>query len=229
MPKILTDIGQCAVTYGGVSYILTPSFINIAQIGSPKEIIEVYKAVNDNYAFHQLSEFTSKSNATIFKMSSQYVSNMLNSSLDVVRACSDRNIPDELFGSFNDRCMFKYSFDGVPPVDLVNFARCLLHHGLIGDLDARGTSTDQGGSDGGFVASRFISFAESPYPRGFGLSRDSAERLTMTSFKIMYEDTFPEVKDAIKEKEDRDNDINNANDYYAGIREMRAALEAENG
>lgn len=235
MAKILKDIGQCAIKSEGVEYIFTPSFINLAQLGSPTEIVDKFGYVFDELAMIEVSSFKGEFIKRV-KLSLR-AELALSYSIDVLKCCGDKDLPESLVGCFTDKSyrisnneckvpLAEYNlscrFSGMQPCDIILAARSLLDFGLIGNEEMRGASGDSSGNNEGFCAYKFISFAETPYPMGLGLSRKSAENMTMTSFKIHYENTFPEYK---KAKED-DKDLQDANDFFDSILEMRAAAEA---
>lgn len=229
MAKILKDIGQCAIKSEGVEYIFTPSFINLAQLGSPNEIVDKFGYVFDDLAMVEVSSFKGGFIKRV-KLSLR-AELALSYSIDVLKCCGDKDLPESLIGWFTDKSyrisnneckvpLAEYNLScrssGIQPSDIIVIARSLLDFGMIGNSELRGTSGD--GSVDGFNVGAFISFSMSY----FGLSKFDASNLTMIEFQDIYEMKFPEAK---KARED-DIDLNEANDFFDSILEMRAAAEA---
>ena len=220
MAKILKEIGQCAVVSGGVEYVFTPSFINIAQIGEPDEIIRKFNYILDRISINEIS--TSYNYYTKAVMLT-YISRLcLGTAIEIMECCCDKNLPESLIGGWDSKGRYVLSDKktGIPPSDILVIASMLMKYGLIGDAEAR--SNDGDASVDGFSAYKFISFAIS----NFGCSREDAKNMTMVDFQNEFNRKFP----AVKEKEKDKNDANDADDYFSKIDALRKRnAELNNG
>ena len=116
---MLTQYGHGEIKWGGEVYRLAPTFINIAKLGTPSEIIETFK--------HFIAE--------------KNVVHKFNCALNIVRTCCDRELPVELTGTikFSER---QQRFLIVNPAhgeamvnDIIILAEHCLIHGVSGKVD----------------------------------------------------------------------------------------------
>jgi len=104
---ILTSIGEIGVSAEGLEIILRPSFYAMSQIGSPTEIVELFKNVMSD-------------------------SPTLADCIRVIWACTDEDV-SRLTGYLNEKLEFVKGL--MTDNDIVVIARCLLKHGVVGDTD----------------------------------------------------------------------------------------------
>jgi|GEM_PF-3117108 len=211
MTKILKDIGQCKVISGGVEYIFTPSFINIAQIGEPDEIIRKFNYILDQMSINEIS---SSFNYYTKAVRLTYIARLcLSTAIDILQCCCDKNLPESLVGGWDDKSRYVLSNkrSGMPPTDILVVAGMLMKFGLIGDVGARSNSGDA--SSDGFNAFKFISFAEDR----LGKTSDEARNMTMVQFQHSFDSHFPEVNERQKDKDD----AKEADDYFDRVDDLR--------
>lgn len=171
---MLLDYGHAKISWKGEEYNLTPSFSNIAKIGRPKEIIDMFKR------FITLDDCLAKWHIAI----------------NILDACCDRELPSKLIGStvFSER---KQRFIYVQPAhgmpmfnDCITLAEHCLRHGVCGVYDSGDDSDSESGSINEFDAYWFIEMAM----EHLSASRDDAATMTMTEFARRMAIKFPSNK-----------------------------------
>jgi len=215
-----TRIGEAVISKDGCDYLLRPSFLNISRIGNPSEIVRVFSYVFDSYNLSCIRYAADKVNN---KISGDCMILSLYSSLRVIQSCCDKRLPESITGNLTNLKMWQWQSGGITPNDLVILARHLLHFGMIGEEGDRSSEGDA--ESDGFDPMKFIAFASSPHPHGFGKTMADAEQMTMVQFQAIYEKAFPEVK-AAKDKELAEFD---ASDKFDEMASIMAELEAQNG
>ena len=167
---MLTNYGHAKIEWGEQVFNLSPSFVNIAKIGKPKEIIDTFK------------DFVATNNL-IMKFSI---------ALNVLECCSDKEIPEKLTGGvkFSDK---QQKFMIVNPLhgeamihDIIILAEHCLIHGVCGKVESK--------SDGKpmeeFDAYLYMELARIH----LNLSLDDASKITMTEFIRLMDAKFPKEK-----------------------------------
>lgn len=176
---MLTAYGHTKIEWGDRVFILSPTFANIAKIGTPTEIIDTFK------------EFISATN----------LAHKFSIALNILDCCSDVSLPVELTGTVkpsanNDRILISQPSHGISMVnDVIVLAEHCLIHGVCGKNDKKPT----GEPATEFDAYSFIEMARVH----LGLSAEEASNMTMTEFSRMMETKFPPHvnEDAVSEKE----------------------------
>lgn len=109
---ILTEIGEIGVIVDERQVILRPSLYAMSQLGSPTAIVETYASV----------------------MQETYSEDQLADALSVIHACSEKDL-SEIFGYFTlgDNTLV-YNEGRIPKEDILPLARCLVKHGVTGDI-----------------------------------------------------------------------------------------------
>ncbi len=175
---MLTEYGHAQISWNGVNYTLSPSFINISKIGSPKEIIDDFKSFIESSGVWKFIIATS-----------------------VLNACSDKELPESLLGKvkFSDN---QNRFMYVKPnhnMDMFNDAIVLAEHLLIHGICGKSDSKGNGDRVEEFDACAFIEDARIH----LGQTSEQAENMTMTEFIRLVKRKFPaEESDAPNEELD---------------------------
>lgn len=230
MTKILKDIGQCSVVSEGVEYVFTPSFVNLAQLGSGADIVRKYTTISNVVSSDDPISLMIR--AEIFAFHGTMVKRVkisrsamvaLGFAIDCLESMRSKALPEKLIGRFDyiggeNWYWLSDSKCGMPIKDIFVFAWALLTKGLIGNPDSRGAQSDGSGE---FKASSFINFAVAH----FGLSKEDAKNLTMVEFQELYDMKFPEIKKREEEKERDKADRESAIDFYEMVEQLRKAQE----
>ena len=167
---MLTAYGHAEIEWQGDIYRLAPTFSNISKLGSPVEIVELFKSfTSPGAAWHKF-----------------------NIAVSVLNACCDKPIPESLIGrvKFSDRqqrFMYVQPSHGLPMLhDTIAFAEHLLLHGVCGKVESSG----DGEPMKEFDAYSFIELARVH----LDMSRDESASLTMTEFCRVMATKFPPPK-----------------------------------
>ena len=183
---MLLSYGHAKLEWLGVEYILSPSFANIAKLGSPSEIVDDFK-----------SFITTTSPVYKFMIA-----------LSVLRACCDKDLPE----GFAGRIVFTSGkFKYVQPAhgidvfsDIITLAEHCLIHGVCGKVK----KTDDDDNSKGKPIKEFDAYEFMEMARvHLGMSRGEAENLTMTEFIRMMRAKFPEPIDETKASRSEEKDM----------------------
>lgn len=165
---MLTSYGHAKIEWNGDTYCLSPTFVNMAKIGSPTEIIEDFKS------FITTSSFAHK----------------FNIALNVINSCSDKPLPEELtgrmqFSEWQQKSLYVKPKHGLPMAkDIITLAEHCFIHGICGKSDKKTTS--------GEPLKEFDAYAFMELARvHLGLSSIEASNMTMTEFSRMMDAKFP--------------------------------------
>jgi hypothetical protein len=178
---MLLAYGHAEIEWQGDVYRLAPTFANIAKLGSPVEIVELFKSFSSPGA--QWHKF--------------------NIAVCVLNACSDKPIPEKLtgfvkFSERQQRFMYHQPAHGLPMLDdVITLAEHCLIHGICGKTDKK---TD-GDPLKEFDAMVFIELARIH----LDMSREESASLTMTEFVRLMEVKFPPAKEdglSVEENDD---------------------------
>ena len=175
---MLTEYGHVGVRWQDTQYVLSPSFINISKLGSPKEIIDDFK------------QFIESNDIWKFIIAT-----------GVLNACSDKEIPESLIGKVkfsnrHKRFMYvKPSHDMDMFNDVIVLAEHLLLHGVCGKSDSE--KKGKGEKLEEFDAYSFMEMARVHLDQ----TSEQAANMTMTEFIRMINAKFPaEESDAPSER-----------------------------
>lgn len=169
---MLAAYGHVKIEWGDKVFNLVPSFVNIAKLGSPKEIIDTFK------------DFIASTNLIV----------KFSIALNILECCSDVEIPRALTGGvkFSDRLN---KFLIVNPLhgdamisDVITLAEHCLIHGICGKVEDK---KGNGEPVKEFDAYSFMELARIH----LNLSLADASQMTMTEFLRMMEAKFPPEKD----------------------------------
>lgn len=200
----LTEIGEMRISLSDRSFFFKPSFRAMNEIGTPKEIVEVYARLNgiDYVAPLQHVEcLPFGAQMQVMKTISKpvYGRHVLSAAYIVMQSCCEDDI-SVLIGGWKPTPRGVRYVPGIMPVsDIIIIARNLMQHGIIGKsplkvperLEENGKKTTNE-----FHASQYIISARTH----FDMTRDEAENLSMTEFQMMIKNKYPEPKGLTKEE-----------------------------
>lgn len=200
----LTEIGEMRISLSDRSFFFKPSFRAMNEIGTPKEIVEVYARLNgiDYIAPLQHVEYLPfGAQMQVMKTISKpvYGRHVLSAAYIVMQSCCEDDI-SVLIGGWKPTPRGVRYVPGIMPVsDIIIIARNLMQHGIIGKsplkvperLEEQGKKTTNE-----FHASQYIISART----NFDMTRDEAENLSMTEFQMMIKNKYPEPKGLTKEE-----------------------------
>ena len=210
----LTEIGEMRISLSDRSFFFKPSFRAMNEIGTPKEIVEVYAKLNgiDYVAPLQHVEYLPfGAQMQVMKTISKpvYGRHVLSAAYIVMQSCCEDDV-SVLIGGWKPTPRGVRYVPGIMPVsDIIIIARNLMQHGIIGKsplkvperLEEQGKKTTSE-----FHASQYIISARTH----FDMSRDEAENLSMTEFQMMIKNKYPEPKGLTKEERAAEYDQANA-------------------
>lgn len=200
----LTEIGEMRISLSDRSFFFKPSFRAMNEIGTPKEIVEVYARLNgiDYVAPLQHVEYLPfGAQMQVIKTISKpvYGRHVLSAAYIVMQSCCEDDV-SVLIGGWKPTPRGVRYVPGIMPVsDIIIIARNLMQHGIIGKsplkvperLEEQGKKTTNE-----FHASQYIISARTH----FDMTRDEAENLSMTEFQMMIKNKYPEPKGLTKEE-----------------------------
>lgn len=200
----LTEIGEMRISLADKSFFFKPSFRAMNEIGTPKEIVEVYAKLNgiDYVAPLQHVEYLPfGAQMQVMKTMSKpvYGRHVLSAAYIVMQSCCEDDISVLIGGWKPTPRGVRYVPGSMPVSDIVIIARNLMQHGIIGKsplkvperLEGQGKKTTNE-----FHASQYIISARTH----FDMTRDEAENLSMTEFQMMIKNKYPEPKGLTKEE-----------------------------
>lgn len=200
----LTEIGEMRISLSDRSFFFKPSFRAMNEIGTPKEIVEVYARLNgiDYVAPLQHVEYLPfGAQVQVMKTISKpvYGRHVLSAAYIVMQSCCEDDV-SVLIGGWKPTPRGVRYVTGIMPVsDIIIIARNLMQHGIIGKspLKVPERLEDQGKkTTNEFHASQYIISARTH----FDMTRDEAENLSMTEFQMMIKNKYPEPKGLTKEE-----------------------------
>lgn len=200
----LTEIGEMRISLSDRSFFFKPSFRAMNEIGTPKEIVEVYARLNgiDYVAPLQHVEYLPfGAQMQVMKTISKpvYGRHVLSAAYIIMQSCCEDDV-SVLIGGWKPTPRGVRYVPGIMPVsDIIIIARNLMQHGIIGKsplkvperLEEQGKKTTNE-----FHASQYIISARTH----FDMTRDEAENLSMTEFQMMIKNKYPEPKGLTKEE-----------------------------
>lgn len=201
----LTEIGELRISLTDKSYFFKPSFRAMNEIGTPKEIVEMYATLNgaDYLAVMQhVGNLPFGAQMQVMKAVSKpvYGRHVLSAAFIIMQACCEEDVT-MLIGGWKPTARGVRYVPGVMPVnDIIIIARNLLDHGIIGKspLKVPQRSESQAKTTSEFNVSQYIISARTH----FSISREEAEDLSMTEFQQMIKNKYPEPKGLTREQYD---------------------------
>lgn len=200
----LTEIGEMRISLSDRSFFFKPSFRAMNEIGTPKEIVEVYARLNGiDYVtpLQHVEYLPFGAQMQVMKTISKpvYGRHVLSAAYIVMQSCCEDDV-SVLIGGWKPTPRGVRYVPGIMPVgDIIIIARNLMQHGIIGKsplkvperLEEQGKKTTNE-----FHASQYIISARTH----FDMTRDEAENLSMTEFQMMIKNKYPEPKGLTKEE-----------------------------
>lgn len=208
----IKELGECVIGTDTHEYFFRPSFRNMARIGEPDEIVQMfYDLCNDEETpLIQLAaqvyirdEYSRLPDCVL-----RYIqSGLLNrkavlAAHTVLTACCDDDI-GELVGWMKPGKSRKRGFmwrpGTMPAPEMIIVAQNLMMHGIIGKAKVRKLQRyESNETTSEFRATDYIMAARNH----FGISREEAENLTMTEFALMLNAKYPNQKGFTREEYD---------------------------
>lgn len=201
------EIGECLITLGEKDYFFRPSFVNIARIGDPQEIVQTfYDLHNDELNALMLRAVDAYGYVPQWLVRHvarpQFSKTAVYAATRVLTACCDDDITPlvgELRPGRSGRWAFVYRKGAMPVGDMILIAQSLIQHGVIGKAKVRQLQRHETGqANKEFKAFDYISAARNH----FGMSRAEAELLTMTEFQLLLAAKYPDQKGFTKDEYD---------------------------
>lgn len=217
----LTEIGELRISLADKSFFFKPSFRAMNEIGTPKEIVEMYATLNGaDYlqTMQHIEGLPPGAQIQVMKTVSKpvYGRHVLSAAYIVMQACCEEDV-SMLIGGWKPTARGVRYVPGVMPVnDIIIIARNLLDHGIIGKspLKVPQRSESQKQTTNEFNASQYIISARTH----FGMTREEAEDLSMTEFQQMIKNKYPEPPGMTREEYDQ---------AYDDLQDMRAKRKAK--
>lgn len=217
----LTEIGELRISLADKSFFFKPSFRTMNEIGTPKEIVEMYATLNGaDYlqTMQHIEGLPPGAQIQVMKTVSKpvYGRHVLSAAYIVMQACCEEDV-SMLIGGWKPTARGVRYVPGVMPVnDIIIIARNLLDHGIIGKspLKVPQRSESQKQTTNEFNASQYIMSARTH----FGMTREEAEDLSMTEFQQMIKNKYPEPPGMTREEYDQ---------AYDDLQDMRAKRKAK--
>lgn len=222
----LKEIGELVVSDAKNDYFFRPSFVNMAKIGEPKEIVETFAELHSDEVIDTLSRAVEAYGHVPVWLSEivlkvEFSKKAISAAMTVMQACCDDDLSPiigELRPSKRGKKAFTYLAGSMPLSDMIVIARSLITHGIIGKAKVRRLQRHESGSYvSEFNAFEYISAARNH----FGMNRTEAEQLSMTEFQLMLAAKYPDQNGLTSEEYDAV-----ADDYLAKKAAKIAAASA---
>jgi hypothetical protein len=203
----LKEIGELVVSDAKNDYFFRPSFLNMAKIGDPKEIVETFAELHSDEVINTLSRAVEAYGHVPVWLSEivlkpEFSKKAISAAMNVMQACCDADLSPiigELRPSKRGKKAFTYLAGSMPLNDIIVIARSLITHGIIGKAKVRRLQRHESGSYvSEFNAFEYISAARNH----FGMARVEAEQLSMTEFQLMLAAKYPDQKGLTSEEYD---------------------------
>ena len=203
----LKEIGELVVSDAKTDYFFRPSFVNMAKIGEPKEIVETFAELHSDEVIDTLSRAVEAYGHVPVWLSEivlkpEFSKKTISSAMNVMQACCDTDLSPiigELLPSKRGKKAFTYLAGSMPLSDMIVIARSLIAHGIIGKAKVRRLQRHDSGS----YVSEFNAFEYISAGRNhFGMNRTEAEQLSMTEFQLMLAAKYPDQKGLTSEEYD---------------------------
>ncbi|MFC1015262.1 DUF6246 family protein [Pasteurella multocida] len=185
--------GEFSLSFNNKEYIFKPSFKNIAKIGTPTDIVNVYSVLFGKEVTFLLNE-SLKANKDVqayalnIAFSPVLGRKVLSCALTILNACNDSDLSG-IFGYYKPSNKgIVYRIGAVNTKDVIALSKHLALHGIIGNIDLKTKENKRSEYTSEFDVEEYISAARCH----FGLSRADAENLTMTEFQMLIKSKYPE-------------------------------------
>jgi len=183
--QAITDIGQAVIRFGGREIFLNPCFLAMSRIGTPEEIVKAFVVVHaGHYPEHRIND-----PGLLRDVLARCYAKMVVTAANIVCASSDEDI--SLFtGSFTitKKGKLRYRPGKLPIAHIIELARHLIRHGVLGDQPPENTTQDRGEYSNSFDARSFVYMAVAH----LGMGESEAWNMTMTSFRAAMNAKYPQ-------------------------------------
>lgn len=208
----IKELGECVIGFGDREFFFRPSFLNMARIGEPDEIVQTfYDLCNDEATplvrraaeAYIHNEYSRLPDCVLRYIQSGLLSRKaIMAAHTVLTACCDDDIGD-LVGWMRPGKGRKRGFvwrpGSLPPENMVIIAQNLMMHGIIGKAKVRKLQRyETNETTAEFRAADYIMAARNH----FCISREEAENLTMTEFSLLLNAKYPNQKGFTREEFD---------------------------
>ena len=218
----MKEIGECLISTLDADYMFKPSFVNMMRIGEPREIVQAFADLHSD----DVTPLIERAAAAYGQIpswlidhihKSDYGKRALMAAMAVMEACCESDL-SALIGEFRPARtkgrLFKRRIGLMGDLEILLIAQSLITHGIIGKAKVRQLQRHESGqATQEFNAFEYISAARNH----FGISRQEAERLSMTEFQIMLAAKYPDQKGFTREEYDA------VTDDYLAKKEKRLA------
>ncbi|MBD2779215.1 DUF6246 family protein [Xenorhabdus szentirmaii] len=218
------EIGEMVIS-GDKDYLLCPSLAAMNRFGTPQQIVEAYTLLNGAEVQALINRATLAYGAVtdwLIKLMRKpaFGRVILSTSMRVIQACCEEDA-DELIGEWKPgRKGMVYRPGKMPIHDIIVVTNELITHGVIGKVKIRRLQRHEGTEaySNQFKAIEYINAVRA----NFNMTREEAERLTMTEFQMMLKAKCPDKKDFTREEYDAviDADDKRTNDLMNGKRRL---------
>ncbi|CBJ80357.1 putative Gp17 [Xenorhabdus bovienii str. Jollieti] len=218
------EIGEIVISTDKRDFLLYPSFSSMTRIGTPQQIVGAYTLLNGAETQELINRaviaYGTLPDWLIKLMRKPIGRKILSTAIMVIQACCDEDA-DELIGEWRPgRRGLVYRPGRMPVNDIIVVATELITHGVIGKVEIRRLQRHEGTEaySDQFKAIEYISAARTH----FNMTREEAERLTMTEFQMMLKAKFPDEKGFTREEYDAviDADDKRTNELMSGKRRL---------
>lgn len=223
----LAEIGECQISTKTHDYLFRPSFAAMTRIGSPEDIVRTFYDIHHDAGTPLLSRaheaYGSIPSWLITHVNqAQFSAKAISAAINTIQACCDDDCSEltgEMVPSRARHGSLVWRPGSLSFSEILRVAGTLIAHGVIGKATVKRLQKDEGqSSTSGFKAIEYINSARTH----FGMTREEAERLTMTEFVMLINAKYPPEKGYTKEEYDQTTD-----DFFAQ-RERRRARKQNN-
>lgn len=182
------DIGHFEIKAGERCYNLIPSFENMMKLGSPSDLVNMFKNI------HSFGKYEN-----LFAIKSNYMTCVL-SAIEIIRACSDED-PSDILVSVEPKhngLSLVMGDNKLPVNDMVIIASGLMRHGVAGATKDDKKSKGEPATEIDLWEFAYIAMSH------LGMSKLEALSLTMTEFVRIMEIKFPSDKNSAKNISDEE-------------------------
>lgn len=219
----LTEIGECLISTKKRDYLFRPSFAAMTRIGSPEEIIQAFYDIHDDSSEQAAILAVEKASTISTTLSALYrnISGKNDQPLwlagaiseagkrkafmvavSIIQACCDDDCSEltgEMVPSRARQSAIVWKPGVMPLEKVVMVAQSLITHGVIGKAKVRQLQRNDGKvAKQEFNSIEYINSARTH----LGMTREEAERLTMTEFVMLINVKYPPEKGLTREEYD---------------------------
>lgn len=195
----MKEIGECMISTNGADYMFRPSFANMMRIGEPQEIVQAFADLHSDEVTPLIERAASAYGHIPAWLidhihASTYGKRALMAAMSVMEACSVDDL-SRLIGEFlpakTKGKPFKRRAGQMGDLEILLIAQSLITHGIIGKAKVRKLQRNESTTaTTEFSAFEYISAARTH----LGMSREEAEKLTMTEFQMLLAAKYPDQK-----------------------------------